>query len=74
MVGGCHQVSWLYKSADNMIPYFLRKKTRENIHTQKKMKGNRLEVSRHVGIHALGSGGIESIMFFCFLTNFSVTK
>ena len=38
MVGGCHQVSWLYKSADNMIPYFLRKKMRENIHTQKKMK------------------------------------
>ena len=31
MVGGCHQVSWLYKSADNMIPYFLRKKMRENI-------------------------------------------
>ena len=38
MVGGCHQVSWLYNSADNMIPYFLRKKMRENIHTQKKMK------------------------------------
>ena len=38
MVRGRHQVSWLYNSADNMIPYFLREKMRENIHTQKKMK------------------------------------
>lgn len=39
MVGGCHQVSWLYNSADNMIPYFLREKNeRKYSHTEKDEK------------------------------------